>query len=131
MSHFTRIQTQIRQREGLLQALQDLHYSYQVGVNLPVRGWTGTGEKAEVVLDTGCDYDIGFVRRSEVYEAVADWDWGIERKTSIRRKSFIEQLNYRYAYNNVLAYAREENQIVDEVVVLENGDTRFVLVERA
>ena len=131
MSHFTRIQTQIREREGLLNALRDLHYAYRVGESLPVRGYYTEGEKAEIVVDTGSEYDIGFIRRKEVYEAVADWDWGIERKTSIRQKTFVEQLNRQYAYNNIVHYVEERNLIIEEERTLENGDTVFILAERS
>jgi len=130
MSHFTRIQTQIREQAGLLNALRDLHYTYRVGDNLNVRGYYSQGEKAEVVVDTGCDYDIGFVRKQDAYEAVADWDFGIHRKTSIRQRTFVEQLNRQYAYNNIVQYVEERNLIIEDERTLENGDTVFILAER-
>jgi hypothetical protein len=130
MSHFTRVRTQIREREGLVRALTDLHYRYRVGENLPVRGFLGAGERAEVVVDTGTEYDIGFVREREAYEAVADWDWGIARKTSIRHSTFVEQLNRQYAYNLVMDQAREDCLIVEEEETLDNGDVVIVLAER-
>ena len=130
MSHFTRIQTQIREREGLLQALTDLHYQYRAGDNLECRGWMGRGEKVEVVMETGCDYDIGFVRRNASYEAVADWDYGIHKKTDIRQKTLVEQLNQRYAYNGVRQYVEERNLIIEEERVTADGEIVFILAER-
>lgn len=137
MSHFLRIRTQIREREHLVQALRDLHYEFQEGQNLPVRGYADSRERAEVVVDTHCDYDIGFQRRGEVYEAVADWDWGVASNSPlridghpIRKESFIQQVNRQYAYNLVHEQAREQNLVVEEEETQPNGDVVIVLSER-
>jgi hypothetical protein len=126
------VKTRIREREGLVHALQDLHYRFQVGENLPVRGYYGAGEKAEVVVDTGSKYDIGFVRKDNVYEAVADWSpaWGVEKHTQIREQTFIQQLNQRYAYNTVRAYAEERNWVLEEEPGTVEGEVVFILAER-
>ncbi len=60
MSHFQSIRTQVREQEHLVQALRDLHYQFQEGENLVVRGYAGNKERAHVVVNTGSDYDIGF-----------------------------------------------------------------------
>jgi hypothetical protein len=132
MSHYTRVKTRIREREGLVQALRDLHYTFQLGENLPVRGYFGAGEKAEVVVDTGSKFDIGFVRKTDAYEAVADWSpmWGVEKHTRIREATFIQQLNQRYAYNTVLAYAEERDYVREEEPGEVAGEVVFILTER-
>lgn len=129
MSHFVKIRTQIREREHLVQALRDLHHQFQEGENLPVRGWSGNRERAEVVVDTGSEYDIGFRRQAEAYELVADW-WGVEGNTPIRQQSFIQQVNRQYSYNLIQDQVREQDLIVEEEETLENGDTVIVLSER-
>lgn len=129
MSHFLRIQTQIREREGLVAALRDLHYEYQEGENLSVRGWSGNREPAQIVIDTGSQYDIGMRRQTEEYEVVADW-WGVEGNTDIRQQTFVQQLNRQYAYNVIRDQAREQNLIIEEEEEQENGDVVFVLSER-
>lgn len=129
MSHFVKIRTQIREREHLVQALRDLHHQFQEGENLPVRGWSGNRERAEVVVDTGSEYDIGFRRQAEAYELVADW-WGVEGHTPIRQQSFIQQVNRQYSYNLIQDQVREQDLIVEEEETLENGDTVIVLSER-
>lgn len=129
MSHFVRIQTQIREREHLVSALRDLHYQFQEGQNLVVRGWQDNRETAEVVVNTGSNYDIGFRRQAQEYEVVADW-WGVENNTPIRQQSFIAQVSQRYAYNLVKEQAREQYLIVEEEQTLENGDVVILLSER-
>lgn len=129
MSHFLRIQTQIREREHLVQALRDLHYQFQEGQNLLVRGYSGNQERAEVVVNTGCQYDIGFQRKAEQFEIVADW-WGVQGNTPIRQESFVQDVNRQYAYNLVKDQAREQYLVIEEEQVLENGDVVLLLSER-
>jgi predicted RNA-binding protein with PUA domain len=129
MSHFLRIQTQIREREHLAAALRDLHYQFREGENLVVRGFSGNRERAEVVVDTGCQYDIGFQKKAEQFEVVADW-WGVEGNSRIRQKQFIQQVNRQYAYNLIRAQAREQDLIIEEEQELANGDRVIVLSER-
>jgi hypothetical protein len=133
MSHFLKIQTQIREREQLLAALRELHHQHQVSPNLAndllVRGYSGNQERAEVVVNTGSAYDIGFQRKTEGYEVVADW-WGVERGSQIRQREFIQQVNRQYAYNVIRDQVREQNLIMEEERTLENGDVVITLSER-
>lgn len=129
MSHFVRIQTQIREREHLVAALRDLHYQFQEGQNLLVRGYQGNKERAEVVVNTGSQYDIGFQRRAEQYEIVADW-WGVQGNSPIRQEAFVQNVGRQYAYNLIKVQAREQNLIVEEEQTLENGDVVLILSER-
>jgi len=129
MSHFLKIRTQIREREHLVQALRDLHYQFQAGENIAVRGYAGNREVAEVVVDTGSKYDIGFRRTAEEFEVVADW-WGVEKDTRVRQRTFIEEVSQRYSYNLVKEQAREQYLIVEEEQTLENGDVVILLSER-
>lgn len=129
MSHFVRLRTQIREREHLVQALRDLHHQFREGENLPVRGYRGDSTRAEVVVDTGTAYDIGFCRSADQYEVVADW-WGVHGGSQLRQNDFIQQVNRRYAYNVIRDQAREQNLIIEEERTLANGDVVFVLSER-
>jgi hypothetical protein len=129
MSHFVRIRTQIREREHLTQALRDLHYQFQEGKNLVVRGYAGNRETAEVVVQTGSAYDIGFQRKADEYEIVADW-WGVQNNTKIQQQSFVQQVSRQYSYNLIHEQAREQNLLIEEEQTLENGDVVIILSER-
>jgi hypothetical protein len=128
MSHFQRIRTQIHEREHLTQALRDLHYQFQDGENLTVRGYAGNRERAEVVVDTGSAYDIGFQRKDDVYEVVADW-WGVQKDTRIRETTFLQDVQRQYAYNLIREQAREQNLIFEEERQA-NGEIIILLSER-
>ncbi len=128
MSHFVTLRTDLREREHLLGALEDLEYGVREGDSIPLRGDSRQEESAEIVIDTGCDYEIGFRQRGRHYEIVADW-YNIERMTELRRQKFLERLTQRYAYNIIRDQAREQNLIVEEEQEA-NGDIILVLSER-
>lgn len=129
MSHFQRVRTQIREREQLTQALSDLHFQYKQAEALVVRGFVGRTEKAKIVVNTGCAYDIGFQKKGETYEVVADW-WGVQRGSQFRETSFLQQVQKQYAYNVVKDKAREQNWIIEEERTLDNGELVLVFAER-
>ena len=104
MSHFTTVRTQIRNQDNLVETLKHLHYSFQVGERLPIRGYQEGREFGQVVIDTGSAYDIGFQRQADQSFAVcADW-WGVQRNSDIQEvycsaqvQSGNSGLSYRYA----------------------------------
>ncbi len=134
MSHFLTIRTQLREREPLLVALRDLHHRFQASErqanDLLVRGYQGNQAHAEIVVDTGTQYDIGFQRKPEGYEMVADW-WGVERGSQIRQQTFLQQLHQQYSRNIVRDFARTSVHLVEDERVLDNGDILITLTERA
>src|SRR5690242_738313 len=95
MSHFTRIKTQMVEREYLMQALRDLGYRYVEGA-VAIRGYNGKRTPVEIQIPTNnLGFDIGFRRDGDVYEMVADW-WGIR---DIDATVFQHQIVQRYAYH--------------------------------
>jgi hypothetical protein len=125
--------TEIREREQLLATLRDLHYQHQTSPNqtndLLVRGYSGNQERAEVVVNTGSAYDIGFQKKTDGYEVVADW-WGVQNNTQIKQNPFIQQINRQYAYNVIRDQIREQDLIMEEERTLENGDVIITISER-
>ena len=133
MSHFLTISTQLREREPLIAALRDLHHRFQASErrtdDVLVRGYQGNQAHAEIVVDTGTAYDIGFQRKGDCYEMVADW-WGVE-KGQVKQQTFLQQLNQQYGRNIVHDQVREQNLLVEDERTLENGDIVITLSERA
>jgi hypothetical protein len=133
MSHFINIKTQLRERDPLITALRGLHHRFQASErnanDILVRGFLGKQAQAEIVVDTGTNYDIGFQRKPEGYEMVADW-WGVEQGR-IKQQSFLQQLHQQYSRNIVHDQVREQNLMVEDERTLENGDIIITLSERA
>ena len=112
MSHFSTVKTQLRKREPLLQALNDLGYCPQEGERL-VRGYRGQTVKAEVAVPMSEGGDIGFRwnESTQAYELVTDLDlW----RQQIPVERFLSKLTQRYAVNTLLSATNEEGFEVAE-----------------
>jgi len=129
MSHFVQIRTQLRERACLLRALEDLELRVEEGENLVVRGDARKSETAEIVVRTETERaDIGFRKAGDSYELVADW-FRLEAESTLRRGTFLEEVQRRYSYHLVIDQAKEQNLIVEEET-LENGEIVLLLSER-
>ena len=130
MSHFTRVQTVIRDRALLEEALRQLNYQFQSGESVLVRGYQGNQESAQVVIDTGSEYESGFERQADQSFAVcADW-WGVRNKTKLREESFLQELNRTYAHLAVKQQVLKQGLIIEEENILPNGEIELVVCER-
>ncbi|MEB3199519.1 MAG: DUF1257 domain-containing protein [Synechococcaceae cyanobacterium] len=106
MSHFSTIQTELRDRQSLELALGDLGHAPTAGP-LPVRGYRGQTVMADLALVQTSGADIGFRLNpsSGCYELVTDLDlWN----QSVPVERFLSQLNQRYALRAILAASQEE-----------------------
>ncbi len=104
MSHFTRIKTQMVEKEYLRQALKDLGYAWKEG-SVEIRGFGGQRTRVEIKVATKSPaYDIGFRKAGDAYEVVADW-WGVP---GINREEFLRQVTQRYAYHAARAKLEEQ-----------------------
>ena len=130
MSHFTRVQTVIRDQALLEEALRQLNYQFQSGESVPVRGYQGNQEAAQVVIDTGSGYDIGFQRQADQSFAVCtDW-WGVRNHTKLREESFLQEVNRTYAHLAVKRQVIKQGLIIEEENILPNGEIELVVCER-
>ncbi len=120
MSHFTRIKTQLRDVETVKRALGDL--GYEVVENGIVHGYGGQKLDAELVVETGSKYDIGFRREGEQLAMVADF-WGLH----IDRQRFLNDVSQRYAYLTVCEQAQARGWQIAEEVNQKDGSIRLVM----
>jgi hypothetical protein len=123
LSHFTRIKTQMVEKEYLLRALEDLGYAYKEG-NVKIRGYGGQRTPVEIKIPTrSFGYDIGFRKAGNAYEIVADW-WGIR---GINQNKFVQQVAQRYAYHAARAKLEEQGFTLVSEEVQEGERIRLVL----
>jgi hypothetical protein len=131
MSHFTTIRTVIRDKVLLCDALRHLHHRFQEGERVLIRGYQGNQACGEVVIDTGCKYDIGFQRQQdETFAVCADW-WGVQGNTRIREADFLRQINQTYQHLAVRQQVELHGYIIEEERVLQNGEIEIVVSEPA
>ena len=97
MSHFTRIRTQIVEREFLLKALDDLGYAAETG-DLKVRGLAGDQARAEIKIKLRLGREVGFRKHGETFEIIADpWSLGSSLE------DLTQKVTQRYAYHTAIA----------------------------
>ena len=112
MSHFSTIKTELRDRQSLLEALEDLGHGPRQG-SLMVRGYRGQTVEAQLAVAQANGADIGFRLNPETgsYELVTDLDlWN----QAVPVERFLAQLNQRYALRSILAATAEEGFQVSE-----------------
>jgi len=109
MSHFSNIKTKFLDAPLLVKSLNDLGHTVTVaedGGVLPVRGYQGAEEEAQIVIEQDNEHDIGFKHNGKEFELVSDFDFW---QQSVPVNNFLEQLSKRYAINTILDRAEEDN----------------------
>ena len=126
MSHFSTVKTQLRKREPLLQALQDLGYLPEEGERV-VRGYQGQSVKADLAIHMskgGGDIGFRLNESTQTYELVADLDlW----KESIPVERFIAKVTQQYALNTVLSASAKEGFEVAQQNRNDDGSIELVV----
>ena len=95
MSHFTTVQTKIKDLVCLKKALTDLGYAFtedEAGVE--VLGYLGAKTRAELSVKASKSYDIGVKKTVDGYEFVADW-WGVETTRGVTQEAFMKTVTQR------------------------------------
>jgi hypothetical protein len=122
MSHFSRIQTQMADKDIVLKALSDLGFAYQEG-DQQVMGFGGQKTQVEIRIPLKNSYDLGLRKKGNSYEIVADW-FGVR---GINQKQFTDRLMQRYAYHATREKLEEQGFDMVEETVEETGQIRITL----
>jgi len=123
MSHFSKIQTSLKDLDLLKRSLNDLSIQWEPDLNR-VRGYRDQTTFANLVIKQNNNYDIGFSWNGFEYQLVADiqfWQqpWSIEL--------FLDRVSQRYAYNSILESTSNQGfQTVNETVQ-EDGSIKLTL----
>ena len=123
MSHFSQIKTQIRNLPALQSALTDLGMDWKSGP-LPVRGYQGQTQTAELVIAQDNGYDIGFSQTGNEYELVADIDFWQQTWTV---EQFLQKVTQRYAYHTVIDTSAEQGFQLTAQEQNSDGSIRLVV----
>lgn len=134
MSHFTKVSTQLTDRDALLSTLADIGFgSGRVEVHdtpVPLQGFPMVRQRArtgEIVVRKRwlrpAYSDLGFERVTpdEPYQIWADSDW------LARNPQLVRQLTRRYAYHVVLATMTQQGYTIAEEATDGTGEVRLVL----
>jgi hypothetical protein len=116
MSHFTTVQTQLRDVTCLKQAIEDLGFEYVEAQNeqgVQVRGYAKQLETAQICIKVSGTYDVGVRITNKGVEFLADW-WGVETTSGLTQEEFLNQLSQRYAYHKVVKEVTTRGFSVEE-----------------
>jgi len=123
MSHFSNIKTQIRNLTSLQSALTDLGVDWKAGPS-DVRGYRGQTETAEVVIEQGNNYDVGFAWNGKEYELVADLQYW-QQPLSV--EGFLNRITQRYAFHTVMSETAKQGFQVAQQENNQDGSIRLVV----
>ncbi len=124
MSHFTKVQTELRHAEYLIKALHAHGAVEKVLENSEVRGWQGKKKRAEIAAILQGKYDVGFNQNADGnYEAEADWSM-MGRKLA---SDFMNEVKRRYALELVTAETAKRGFTIGQQTEKENGEVVLVV----
>lgn len=123
MSHFSQIETRIRDLDALERALSDLGIPSTRGEH-QVRGYQGQTQAAELTIPQANGYNVGFQWNGSAYQLVADFQywqqpWSVE--------TFVDKVTQRYAFQTILAESAQQGFQLVEQKQAEDGSVRLVL----
>jgi hypothetical protein len=128
VSHFSRVKTRIKNREILIQCLQEMGYTVQHGGSL--KGYRGE-RLVDLAIQLEKGYGVGFALNAEgSYDIVADW-WGVKDGRKHRLITDLEkkvcQIQQEYALKTVLEQTHQQGYSVVDKQVEKDGRIRIVL----
>ncbi len=125
MSHFTTVETKIKNLQLLKRVLKELGYTYteaEAGQTVQVRGYQGQKTEAELVIHASKTYDIGVKVTEKGVVFVSDW-WGVETTRGVTEETFVNQVVQRYSYHTVMdaleakGYTIETEEVDEEQTI--------------
>lgn len=113
MSHFTNVQTKIKNLVALKAALKDLGYEFtEAEQGVEVRGYLGQKAMADLSIKASKTYDIGVTNTAEGYTFMADW-WGVETTRGVTQEQFVKTVTQRYAYHVVMSEIARQGYTIE------------------
>jgi hypothetical protein len=103
MSHFTTVQTEIKDITVLKKVLKALGFEFteaKANEKVLVRGYARQRAQADMAIHISKSYDIGVVITEKGVKFVADW-WGVETTRGITEQEFLKLVVKRYALEKV------------------------------
>ena len=113
MSHFTNVQTKIKNLVALKAALKDLGYEFtEAEQGVEVRGYLGQKTLADLSIKASKTYDIGVQKTADGYSFVSDW-WGVETTRGVTQEEFVKTVTQRYAYHVVMSEIARQGYTIE------------------
>ena len=127
MSHFSTIKTQLKDKEPLIKALNNLGYLTNQEEKF-VKGYRGKFTAVDISMHLPGDTQVGFKwdKNSNAYELVTDLDlWKFE----IPVERFISKVTQMYAYQTIISKTQEDGYQIVEQKNKNDGSIELVLTK--
>ena len=127
MSHFSTIKTQLKEKEPLIKALNNLGYSINQEEKF-IKGYRGKFTAVDISMNLPGETKVGFKwdNNSNAYELVTDLDlWKFE----IPVERFISKVTQMYAYNTIIKKTNEDGYQIVEETNKNDGSIELVLTK--
>jgi len=127
MSHFSTIKTQLKDKEPLIKALNNLGYIINQEEKF-VKGYKGKFTAVVISMNLPGDTKVGFKwdNNSNSYELVTDLDlW----KFDIPVERFISKVTQMYAYQTIISKTEEDGYQIVEQKNKNDGSIELVLTK--
>ena len=125
MSHFTTVETKIKNIARLELVLEELGHKFtkaEAGQKVKVKGYLGQTTEADLVIHASKTYEIGVNIDAETGNAtfVADWEF-IEQTAGYDQAEFTRSVMQRYAYHTVKDEISKRGYTLEEETVDEDN----------
>ena len=127
MSHFSTIKTQLKDKEPLIKALNNLGYLTNQEEKF-VKGYRGKFTAVDISIILPGDTQVGFKweNNSKAYELVTDLDlWKFE----LPIERFISKVTQMYAYETIISKTKEDGYQIVEQKNQNDGSIELVLTK--
>jgi len=124
MSHFTKVQIKIYDKEALEEILKEMGYT--ISNSKFLIGYNGSKTKVDFQIKLINSYNIGFKKVDNHYEIVADW-YGVK---NINQTNFLRELKQKYALNIIKKELKKGNLRKYRIVSNNNNGKTIKLVLR-
>ncbi len=121
MSHFTTVETKIKDLVALKEALKDLNINFTEAteeLKVQVKGYQGQTTEAIMSIHISKSYDIGVKLDDKGnVQFVSDW-WGVETTRGWSEEEFLQKVTRKYSYHKV------KKEIEDRGYTLESEEEK-------
>lgn len=123
MSHFTTVETKIKDLVALKRALKDLNIQFTESTQeeqVFVKGYQGQTTGAAMSIHISKSYDIGVkVDDKGNVQFVADW-WGVETTRGWSEEEFLKKVTRKYSYHKVMQEVEKRGYTLETEEVKED-----------
>lgn len=125
MSHFTTVETKIKDLLALKRALKDLNIQFTEATQeeqVFVKGYQGQTTGATMSIHISKSYDVGVkVDDKGNVQFVSDW-WGVETTRGWSEEEFLKKVTRRYSYHKVMEEVKNRGYTL-ETEEVKNDET--------